>query len=165
MPLRLVTIAFALAFVLSEICARQAYGADQAVLGDDLQQLLVKKYPNHQVVKSCSGKFVGKQSDTVAILRNQAKKEFLVLWVRSNGNIQQLDSVMQAEPDFDLQCLDAKEAKKQEYIVYHTETIEGTLKVRNGLGAVCYFTDNTTAKCWSLDRASGRLIEIGGWLT
>lgn len=165
MLVRLLTSAFTLVFFLSSVCGNDAFGADQAVLSNDMQQLLIKKYPDHTVVNSCSGKFVGRPSDAVAVLRNQAKKEFLVLWVMSDGNIQQLDSVTEGVPDVGLQCFDAKEAKKQEYEIYHTPTIEGDLKVRKGMGAVCYFTDNTTAKCWSLDRASSRLIEIGGWIT
>ena len=165
MLVRLFTFAFVLAFFLSNVGVQDAFGADQAVLSSDMQQLLVKKYPNHKVVNSCSGKFVGKPSDAAAVLRDAAKKEFLVLWVMSDGKIQQLDSVTGTVPDVELQCFDAKEAKKQEYAIYHTPTIEGDLKVRKGLGAVCYFTDDTTAKCWSLDRASGRLIEIGGWIT
>lgn len=162
---RLFTLAFTLALFLSSVCVHDAFGAEQAVLSNDMQQLLTKNYPSHKVVNSCSGNFVGKPSDAVAVLRDDAKKELLVLWVMSDGNIQQLDSVMQAEPDIGLQCFDAKEAKKQEYAIYHTPTIQGDLKARKGLGAVCYFTDNTTARCWSLDRASGRLTAIGGWIT
>lgn len=154
-----------LALFLSSVCVHDAFGAEQAVLSNDMQQLLTKNYPSHKVVNSCSGNFVGKPSDAVAVLRDDAKKELLVLWVMSDGNIQQLDSVMQAEPDIGLQCFDAKEAKKQEYAIYHTPTIQGDLKARKGLGAVCYFTDNTTARCWSLDRTSGRLTAIGGWIT
>lgn len=165
MLIRLFTLALTLAFFLSSVCVHDAFGAEQAVLSNDMQQLLIKKYPNHKLVNSCHGTFVGKPSDAVAVLHNEAKKEFLVLWVMSSGNIQQLDSVMQAQADFELQCFDTKEAKKQEYLVFHTPTIEGDLKVRKGQGTVCYFTDDTTAKCWSLDRASGQLIAIGGWIT
>jgi len=38
--------------------------------------------------------------------------------------------------------------------------------VPKGAGAVCYFTDDTTAKCWSDGRKkAGDLIEVGGWIT
>jgi hypothetical protein len=164
MLIRLFTLAFVLVFFLSSVCVHDAFGAEQAVFSNEVKQLLIKNYPNHKVVNSCSGAFVGKPSDAVAVLRNEAKKEILVLWVMSNGNIQQLDSVT-AVPDVEPKCWDAKEAKRREYDLHHTESIEAWLKVRTGLGALCYFTDNTTAKCWSLDRASGRLTEIGGWMT
>jgi hypothetical protein len=158
-------LAFALAFVVLAGYTCNAFGADQAVLSNDVQQLLANKYPNHKLVKSCSGSFVGKHDDAIAVLRSEARKEFVVLWVMSDGKTQELDVVTQAEPEFELQCMDAKEAKEREHDVHTTDTITGTLKARKGLGAVCYFSDDTTAKCWSLNRASGRLIEIGGWLT
>ncbi len=162
---RLLMLGFALALCVSAVCVDNVFAADQEMLNNDVQQLLADKYPNHKIVKSCSGSFVGKPTDAIAVVNNAAKKEFIVLWVMSDGNIQQLDAVTQAEPEFELQCLDAKEAKEREHDVHTTDTITGTLKALKGLGAVCYFSDDTTAKCWSLDRASGRLIEIGGWLT
>ncbi len=158
-------LALAVTLFLSMFCVHNIFAADQGGLSDKMQHLLADKYPNHKVVKSCSGNFVGKPTDAIAVINNAANKEFIVLWVMSDGNIQQLDAVIQAEPEFELQCMDAKEAKGREHDVHTTDTIVGTLKALKGLGAVCYFSDDTTAKCWSLDRATGRLIEIGGWLT
>ncbi len=132
-----------------------------------IQQKLTHKYPGQKIVNWCSGKFVGRDADAVAVLHNQAKKQFLVVWVMSNAGIQELDSVAQDEsdPGFELQCLDAKEAKERQADFQTLEAIEGSLEAPEGLGAVCYFTDSTSAKCWSLDRASGRLVEVGGWQT
>jgi hypothetical protein len=165
MLVRHFTLALAVTLFLSTLCVHNVFAADQRVLSDDMQQLLADKYPNHKVVKSCSGNFVGKPIDAIAVINNAARKEFIVLWVMSDENIQQLDSVTQAEPEFELQCMNAKEVKEREHDVHTTDTIIGTLKALKGLGAVCYFSDDTTAKCWSLDRATGRLIEIGGWQT
>ncbi len=165
MLVRHLTLALAAMLFLSTFCVYNVFAADQGALSDDMQQLLADKYPNHKVAKSCSGTFVGKPNDAIAVINNGAKKEFIVLWVMSNGNVQQLDSVIQAEPEFEMQCMNAKEAKEREHDVHTTDTIVGTLRALKGLGAVCYFSDDTTAKCWSLDRATGRLIEIGGWLT
>lgn len=165
MLVRHFTLALALTLFLSSLCVHNAVAADQRVLSDDMQQLLADKYPNHKIVKSCSGSFVGKPIDAIAVVNNAAKKEFVVLWMMADGNIQQLESVTQAEAEFELQCLDAKEVKEREHDVHTTNTIVGTLKALKGLGAVCYFSDDTTAKCWSLDRATGRLIGIGGWQT
>jgi hypothetical protein len=163
--LRHLIFTIVVALVVSVVVVNNALAADQAVLSEEMQNAVSNKYPNHKLVKSCSGDFVGKHDNAIAIVHNEASKEFVVLWIMSDGNIQQLDAVTQAEPEFELQCVDAKEAKEREHDVHTTDTITGTLKALKGLGAVCYFSDDTTAKCWSLDRASGRLIEIGGWLT
>ncbi len=157
--------AFGMALLLASAFISTASSSDQPIVSRKIEQTLTSKYPSHKLVNACSGKFVGRANDAVAVLHNQAKKEFLVVWVTSQGAVQVLDSVTQTEPEFEIECMDAKEAKEREYDVHHTETIEGSLRVPKGLGAVCYFIDETTAKCWTLDHASGRLMEIGGWQT
>lgn len=157
-----------LVFMLAALCsANPGAGEEKPAPSRVIQQKLTHKYPGQKIVNWCSGKILGRGADAVAVLHNQAKKQFLVLWVTSNAGIQELDSVAQDEsdPGFELQCLDANEAKQRKTDFQTLEAIEGTLEAPEGLGAVCYFTDSTSAKCWSLDRASGRLVEVGGWQT
>ncbi len=152
---------------LAAVCISSVFAGDAPPLSRDLQRQLTSEYPNDKVVNWCSGKFVGKETNAVAVLRVDSKREFLVVWVTPPGSIQELDSVPQADAAsaFELQCLDAKQAEERQQILRNSEAITSSLKVLKGHGAVCYFTDNTTAKCWSLDRTSGRLIEVGGWQT
>ncbi len=156
-----------LVFTLSFILIGSAFGGDQQPLSGEIKKQLSTKYPNHKVVNWCTGKFVGKEADAVAVLRDESKKQFLVLWVMSQGGIQELDSVAQTDSptEFELQCMDAKEAKETQDTLQHSEGISSSLKVLKGLGAVCYFIDQNVANCWSLDRPSGHLVRIGAWET
>src|SRR5262245_38100009 len=157
----------ALVFAIVVLLISGAYGGEQPPLSPGIQQQLTAKYPNQKLVNWCSGKFVGKDTNAIAVLRDESKKQFLVLWVMPPGGIQELASVAQFDTsnEFDMQCLNAKEAKEVEYTSQHSETIHSDMKVLKGLGAVCYFIDNTTSDCWSLHRSSGKLVKIGGWLT
>ncbi len=157
----------ALIFTLVVLFIGSAFGGDKPPLSSEIQKQLSTKYPKHTVVNWCSGKFVGKETNAVAVLRDPAKKEYLVVWAMSPGGIQELDAVPQTDssPEFELQCMDAKEAKETQNTLEHSEAITSSLKVLKGLGAVCYFIDENIANCWSLDRPSGRLIRIGAWET
>lgn len=133
----------------------------------EIQQQLAKKYPKQAMVNWCGGRFLGKPANAVAVVHDAAKKTFLVVWISPAGEAQELDSVAQSGADskFELQCLDASQAKEREDVLQHSEAIESSLQVPTGEGAARYFTDTTTAKCWSLDRTSGKLKEVGGWIT
>lgn len=141
-------------------------GGDQPSIGREIQQKVIKNYPNHKIVNWCSGKFAGRELDAVVVLRNPAKKEFLVLWVMSQGGIQELDSVPQTDAtDFELECLNAKDAKQLQDTLEASEGISSSVKIPEGSGAVCYFIDEAIANCWSLDSTSGRLVRVGAWET
>lgn len=77
----------ALIFALGVLFVGSAFGGDQRPLSSEIQKQLSTKYPNHKVVNWCSGKFVGKEQDAVAVLRDESKKQFLVLWVMSQGGM------------------------------------------------------------------------------
>ncbi len=156
-----------LSLAAAALCFTAAVGGDRPPLARNIQQQLTSKYLNHRIVNWCSGKFVGREKDAVAALLNPTKKQLLVLWVMAPDTIQELDTIEQTGVNsaFELQCLDAKQVRRRQDTLRNSETITNSLKVPNGAGALCYFTDNTTAKCWSLDRASGRLTEVGGWQT
>lgn len=158
----------ALIFAIGIAFISGAFGGDRPPLSPEIQHQLTAKYPHAKVVNWCSGKFVGKDADAVTVLQDESKKQFLIMWVMSQGGIQELDSVAQTDlptTEFELQCMDAKKAKDMQDTLQDSEGISSSLKVLKGLGAVCYFIDCCIANCWSLDRASGRLIRVGGWET
>jgi hypothetical protein len=158
--------AFGLALFLPVISIGTAVGADQPSVSSEIREKLAKNYPNQKIVNWCSGNFAGKATDAIAVLRNQAKKQFLVVWVMS-GDIQELDTVAQTDSssEFELQCLNPKDAKELQDTLQHSEGINSSVEIPKGSGAVCYFTDATVANCWSLNRASGRLVRVGAWET
>lgn len=135
--------------------------------GPALQQKLAGKYPGQRLLNSCDGAFLGRRGDAVVALYDAAEKRVTVAWAPRQGEIQQLDSLAEQgeAKDFELQCHSAKQVDELRQTLRSSETIENFLKVPAGAGAVCYFTDQTTAKCWALDAKSGKLIEAGGWQT
>jgi hypothetical protein len=143
-----------------------AFGTDQPPVSPEIQQKLAKKYPNQKIVNWCSGRFLGKNTDAVAVLRNQARKEFLVVWVMTEG-IQELDTVAQSDSssEFELQCINAKEAKELQHTLQHSEGISSSVEIPTAAGAVCYFIDATVANCWSLNLSTGGLVRVGAWET
>jgi hypothetical protein len=159
--------AFNVALFLPAVSISSAFGGNPSPVSPEIQQRLTKKYPNQKMVNGCNGKFLGKESDAVAVLHNPAKKEFLVVWVMSQGEIQELAPVAQTDTsaELELQCMDAKEAKERQDALKDSEGISSSLAIPKGSGAVCYFINYTEANCWTLDRASGRLIRAGGWET
>jgi hypothetical protein len=167
MACRCLIFAVGIALFFPAISVSSGFGGDQSPLSPEIQKRLSKTYPNLKIVNGCSGKFVGKETDAITVLHNRAKKEFLVVWVMLEGHIQELDSVSQADSstEFDLQCLSPKEAKELEDTLQRSEGVTSSVKIPKGSGAVCYFIDSAVANCWSLDRASGRLIRAGAWET
>lgn len=159
--------AFGIALLIPVVSVSGAFGGDRPSINPEVQQTLAKNYPNHKMVHWCSGKFAGKSADAIVVLHNLAKKEFLVVWVMSQGGIQELDTVAPTatNTDVDLDCMNAKDAKELQDTLDTSEAITSSVKVPKGSGAVCYFVDENVSTCWSLDRASGRLVRIGGWET
>lgn len=140
--------------------------ADRPTAPRRTQQQLARAYPHQRVVNWCGGAFLGDRAGTIAVLLDEPHQQFKVLWVLPSG-IQELDSVSRSAAirEFELQCLNPKAAAERQRVLRNSEAIESSLQVPAGQGAVCYFTDKTSAKCWSRDRRSGHLIEVGGWQT
>lgn len=132
-----------------------------------VKKALAKKYPREAIVNWCDGNFLGKPGDIVAVLSDESRKQFRVVWVTTHKNIQELQSVSRFSPDasFELKCLDATKAKELQNTLRTSESIVDFLKIPEGAGALCYFTDYTTAQCWSADKKSDTLIDAGGWQT
>ena len=158
---------FGIALFFLAVSISSAFGGNQAPVSPEIHQRLAKTYPNLKMVNGCSGKFVGKETDAIAVLHNPVKKEFLVVWVMSQGKVQELDSVAQtgSSTEFELQCLSPREAKGLQDTLQKSEGVSSSVKIPKGSGAVCYFIDSAVANCWSLDRASGRLVRAGAWET
>ncbi len=157
--------AFAAVLLLSLVCLHDAHGAGQPPVSPKTQQRLAAKYPNQKVVNWCSGAFAGKEINaSVVVLHDQKKKEFLVLWLMAK-DIQELDTIPQTEAssDFELQCMNAKEAKELQDTLQNSEGISSSVEIPKDAGAVCYFIDPAIANCWSLDRATGQLVRVGAW--
>ncbi len=152
---------FVLAFRISD-----AFGADPPPISREIQQRVLTKHAGHKIVNWCSGTFVRKDTDAVVVLQNQSTKEFLVVWVMPGG-IQELDRVQltDSSSEFELQCMNPKEAKELQDTLRHSEGISTSVEIPKGAGAVCYFIDETVANCWSLDRATGELVRVGAWET
>lgn len=134
-------------------------------LADKVKDALAAKYPGEQIVASCSTAILGNTRDVFAALYGAHDKRIRVISVMQNGGTREIDVVPATRgSSFELQCLNAKEAKQRKKVLGESETIRDFLRVPAGRGAVCYFTSDTETKCWSKDK-SGKLIEVGGWQT
>ena len=126
---------------------------------------LSAKYPGEEAVASCSAGAVGNRLDGFAALYNSSDKQTRVVAIDKEGGVRELDVIPSTDgSSFELQCLNAKEAKERKKVLRESETIRDFLHVPTGRGAVCYFTSDTETKCWSTDK-DGKLIDVGGWQT
>lgn len=142
--------------------------ADQdGKLDPALQRKVISQYPGQRLVNSCDGAFLRRHGDAVVALYDAANKRVTVAWVTRRGEMQKLDSVPAPgeSKDFELKCMNPKQVRELKETLRSSETIEDFLRIPASAGAVCYFTDQTTTKCWSLDAKSGKLEEAGGWQT
>lgn len=116
-------------------------------------------------VARCSGDFLELKGEAV-VVTSVDKKIYKVTWINTKGEKRELDSINKFNDEqFELQCMNAKEALAHEKSINESEGIHGFLKMQKGSGLLCYFTDQTQAKCWAYDKTKKALVEAGGWST
>ena len=161
--------------VFVSLLALNAYAGE--VISPAVRNALAAHYPHQRISNACAGRFIGAKSSYVVALQDPVQRTFTIVWVKADGEIQQLDSISgeaaatisgQKNPGaapFELQCMDAKQAREFIKRGANSEALDFRVRVRSGAGAVCYFTNATTADCWTLDRRTGALVGAGGWQT
>lgn len=103
---------------------------------------------------------------SISAVFNKAISSFSIRLVDGLKVIQELDVVKKFnEEKFELQCMDAKEASALKKSLSNSEGIHDFMKLPIDSGALCYFIDETTTKCWSQDVKTKSLVNIGGWQT
>ncbi len=134
-------------------------------LSEASRSRLSTKFPGETIVASCSAMAIGRTLDSFAAVYSSSEEKVRVVAVAKNGDVRDLDVVPAFRgTSFELQCLNAREAKERKKVLGESEAIRDFLKVPAGRGAVCYFTSETETKCWSTDK-DGKLIDAGGWQT
>lgn len=125
--------------------------------------LSVSAFANTEVAK-CAGDFMGLKGESVNVTTD--KKVFRVTWINVKGEKRELDSIKKFNDEqFELQCMNAKDALAHEKSINESEGIHGFLRNPLKSGLLCYFIDETQAKCWAYDKTKKALVEAGGWST
>ena len=125
--------------------------------------VLLKKYPRHSVAASCSANFLNRPDQEIVVVLHETT--YRVLLVGKNEEIKEIDSLpKRSNEKFEIQCMSSKEATEHKKVTEGSEGVHSFLKFPKGNGILCYFIDETTAKCWT-NKNNTDLVEAGGWQT
>lgn len=117
-------------------------------------------------VASCSGSFLGLNDESVVVTFDKASSSYKILWIDVKKQETVLSTIKKYNDEkFELQCMATKEASDTKKSLAKSEGVHDFLEFAAGNGLLCYFTDETTAKCWTYDKKKKSLVDAGGWQT